>query len=264
MQWHFGPFRLDQANATLWRAEQPVTLRPKTFEGLVYMVMHAGQLVTKEALLDAIWPETAVGEALLKTSMNELRKTLGETAKAPQWIATVHRRGYRFVAPVTLGESAPPPTAPTGRTAPPLVPAPAPALPSALECAPTSVPHLVAREAEVATLHQWLAQALQGERHLGFITGEAGIGKTTLVDTFVAQLAGQMPLWIGHGQCIEQYGAGEAYLPLLEALGQMGRTPDGPQLVALLRHQAPSWLLQLPALLSPVEYEAVERYPGGA
>jgi DNA-binding winged helix-turn-helix (wHTH) protein len=68
--------------------------------------MHAGQLVTKEALLDAIWPETAVGEGVLKTSMNELRKTLGETAKAPQWIATVHRRGYRFVAPVTLGESA--------------------------------------------------------------------------------------------------------------------------------------------------------------
>jgi DNA-binding winged helix-turn-helix (wHTH) protein/predicted ATPase len=262
MQWHFGPFRLDQANATLWRAEQPVTLRPKTFEVLVYMVMHAGQLVTKEALLDAIWPETAVGEGVLKTSMNELRKTLGETAKAPQWIATVHRRGYRFVAPVTLGESATPTEAPTARSAPPLAPAPAPALPSALEGAPTSVPHLVAREAEVAMLHQWLAQALQGERHLGFITGEAGIGKTTLVDTFVAQLAGQMPLWIGHGQCIEQYGAGEAYLPLLEALGQMGSTPDGPQMVALLRQRAPSWLLQLPALLSPDEYEALQRYAG--
>jgi len=41
MQWHFGPFRLDQANATLWRAEQPVTLRPKTFEVLVCLVMHA-------------------------------------------------------------------------------------------------------------------------------------------------------------------------------------------------------------------------------
>ena len=108
MQWHFGPFRLDRANAGLWRAEQPVTLRPKTFEVLVYLVTHAGQLVTKEALLDAIWPETAVGEGVLKTSMNELRKALGETAKAPQWIATVHRRGYRFVAPVTMAESAPP------------------------------------------------------------------------------------------------------------------------------------------------------------
>src|SRR5207244_7899874 len=144
-------------------------------------------------------------------------------------------------------------------------PAPVAALviPPTLVSAPTPAPRLVGREAEVATLHQWFANALQGERHLGFITGEAGIGKTTLVDTLVAQLAGQTPLWIGHGQCIEQYGAGEAYLPLLEALGQMGRTPDGPQLVTLLHQQAPSWLLQLPALLSPVEYEALQRYAGG-
>src|SRR5262244_1079093 len=102
MLWHFGPFRLDQANAGLWRAAQPVTLRPKTFEVLVYLVTHAGQLVTKESLLDAVWPETVVGDGVLKTSMNELRKTLGETAKAPQWIATVHRRGYRFIAPATV------------------------------------------------------------------------------------------------------------------------------------------------------------------
>src|SRR3989442_9585801 len=105
MQWHFGPFRLDLANACLWHAAQPVTLRPKAFQILVYLVTRAGQLVTKESLLDAIWPETAVGDGVLKTSMHELRKALGETAKAPQWIATVHRRGYRFVAPVTRVES---------------------------------------------------------------------------------------------------------------------------------------------------------------
>jgi DNA-binding winged helix-turn-helix (wHTH) protein len=262
MQWHFGPFRLDLANATLWCAEQPVTLRPKTFDVLVHLVTHAGQLVTKEALLDAIWPETVVGEGVLKTSMNELRKTLGETAKAPQWIATVHRRGYRFVAPVTTVESATPKEDPAVRTAPFPVHASVPDLPPAPGYAPTPSPPLVAREAEVATLHQWFAKALQGERHLGFITGEAGIGKTTLVDTFVTQLAGQAPVWIGHGQCIEQYGAGEAYLPLLEALGQMGRTPNGPQLVALLRQQAPSWLLQMPALVAPAEYEALQRYAG--
>src|SRR5262245_17941931 len=136
MQWHFGPFRLDRANARLWRAEQPVTLRPKTFEVLVYLVTHAGQLVTKEALLDAIWPETAVGEGVLKTSMTELRKALGETAKAPQWIATVHRRGYRFVAPVTVVESAPAPAVPLVPVAD--LPAPVPAL--ALPPAPVSPP----------------------------------------------------------------------------------------------------------------------------
>ena len=143
------------------------------------------------------------------------------------------------------------------------VPGPALVIPSAPVSGPTPAPRLVGREAEVATLRQWFANALQGERHLGFITGEAGIGKTTLVDTFVAQLTDQAPLWLGRGQCIEQYGAGEAYLPLLEALGQMGRTPDGPHLVTLLRQQAPSWVLQLPALLSPGEYEALQQYAGG-
>src|SRR5262245_17308214 len=263
MLWHFGPFRLDQANAGLWRAEQPVTLRPKTFEVLVYLVTHAGQLVTKEALLDAVWPETTVSEGVLKSSMDELRKALGEPAKAPQWIATVHRRGYRFVAPVTRVEGSPlAEVSATPRTPLP-APDPMPVLPSTAVSAPPPASLLVAREAELATLHQWFAKALQGERHLGFITGEAGIGKTTLVDTFVAQLAGQAPLWLGRGQCIEQYGAGEAYLPLLEALGQMGRTPDGPQLVTLLHQQAPSWLLQLPALLALAEYEALQRYASG-
>jgi len=66
MQWHFGPFRLDLANASLWHAEQPVPLRPKTFAVLVYLVTHAGQLVTKDALFDAIWPETAVGDGVLR------------------------------------------------------------------------------------------------------------------------------------------------------------------------------------------------------
>src|SRR2546425_8715014 len=119
MHWHFGPFRLDLANACLWHTAQPVPLRPKTFAVLVYLVTHAGQLVTKDALFDAIWPETVVGDGVLKTSMTELRKALGETAKAPQWIATVHRRGDRFLAggavvgtPPPPPGSAPPPASP--------------------------------------------------------------------------------------------------------------------------------------------------------
>ena len=100
MPWHFGLFRLDLTQAGLWRAEQPVPLRPKTLALLAYLVAHAGQLVTKEALLDAVWSETAVGDGVLKTSMNELRKALGETARVPEFIATVPRRGYRFLAAV--------------------------------------------------------------------------------------------------------------------------------------------------------------------
>lgn len=59
------------------------------------------------------------------------------------------------------------------------------------------------------------------------IVGEPGIGKTALVDAFLAQMAATEDVWIGHGQCIDHYGAGEAYLPVLEALGRLGRDAEG-------------------------------------
>ncbi|ETX00344.1 MAG: hypothetical protein ETSY1_11640 [Candidatus Entotheonella factor] len=102
MQWYFEPFCLDPNNACLWQQGQRVTLRPKTFDLLAYLVENAGVLLTKEALLDAVWPDTIVAEGVLATSMVELRKALGESAREPRFIATVHKRGYRFIAPVTV------------------------------------------------------------------------------------------------------------------------------------------------------------------
>ena len=78
-------------------------------------------------------------------------------------------------------------------------------------------------EDELAQMHQWFTMALQGQRQVGFITGASGIGKTALVDTFVAQVSATEALWVGHGQCIERYGPGEPYLPVLEALGRLSR-----------------------------------------
>jgi predicted ATPase len=112
---------------------------------------------------------------------------------------------------------------------------------------------------ELTRLHQWYATARQGQRQVGFITGEAGVGKTALVETFVAQVATEAPVWIGHGQCIEQYGPGEAYLPVLEALGRLCRGPEGAHFLAWLRQQAPSWLAQLPALLPDADRAACQR-----
>jgi predicted ATPase len=96
-----------------------------------------------------------------------------------------------------------------------------------------------------------------------FVTGEPGIGKTTVVETFLGQAAGEAELWIGRGQCVEHYVAGEAYLPVLEALGRLCREADGKDVVALLRQQAPSWLVQMPAVLSTVELEELQRRTAG-
>jgi predicted ATPase len=116
----------------------------------------------------------------------------------------------------------------------------------------------VGREAELQQLHERLDQALRGERQTIFVTGEAGIGKTTVVETFVAQLATREDLCIMQGQCVELYGAGEAYLPMLEAMEQACRT-GGEQLRALLRQYAPTWLVQMPSLLSLPEREQLQR-----
>src|SRR5438128_477515 len=121
---------------------------------------------------------------------------------------------------------------------------------------------LVGREDALAQLHQWWAQARQGRRQVGIIAGEPGMGKTALVATFVGQVRAREALWVGHGQCVEAYGAGEPYLPLLEAVGRLCRSPAGAPLVALLRQYAPSWLGQLPALLPPAAWEALQRTLG--
>src|SRR5436305_1738196 len=92
-----------------------------------------------------------------------------------------------------------------------------------LPVAAAPAPLLVGREAEVTQLHGYLARALRGERQVVFVSGEAGMGKTTTVDAFLASLAADTSLWVARGQCIDHYGSGEAYLPVLDALGRLCR-----------------------------------------
>ena len=101
-QWLFGGFRLDPDNACLWRGVQAIALTPKAFDVLHYLVTHPDRLVSKDTLLDAVWPETAISDTVVRIAIGELRRALGDTAQAPRFIATVHRRGYRFLAPVTV------------------------------------------------------------------------------------------------------------------------------------------------------------------
>jgi DNA-binding winged helix-turn-helix (wHTH) protein len=200
---HFGPFRLDLATLTLWQGNELLRLPPKPLAVLVYLVTHAGHVVTKAALLEAVWPNTVVTEGVLKTCLGQIRHILGDRVETPGYIATVHRQGYRFIAPVTIVESLQ-----EADLALSLRPDTfeQPLGPGLLSRVPGLV---VGREAQLAQLHQWWGRALKGERQVVVITGEAGIGKTTLVDTFVAQVVGMEPLWLARGQCIEHSGAGE-------------------------------------------------------
>jgi DNA-binding winged helix-turn-helix (wHTH) protein len=88
----------------VWRGTDVLPLTPKAFAVLHYLVKHSGRLVSKEALLAAIWPDTVVGDAVLKTCVREVRKVLGDAVKAPQFIETAHRRGYRFIGEVVSSQ----------------------------------------------------------------------------------------------------------------------------------------------------------------
>jgi DNA-binding winged helix-turn-helix (wHTH) protein/predicted ATPase len=244
--WVFDAFRLDLRDERLWRGNAVIPLSPKTFAVLRCLVCQAGRLVTKEALLEAVWPDTMVSEAVLQVAIRQLRRVLGDQARPARFIETVHGRGYRFIVPLR-------PLPAAADTARPEAPHPDPRL----IVAPP--PHFVGRATALARLAQWWTTARQGKRQVGMISGEPGIGKTALIDTFVAQVSATEQVWVGYGQCIEHYGAGEPYLPLLEALGRLCRGPEGASLVNLLHQYAPSWLVHLPALLAVEQRERLER-----
>lgn len=105
--YEFGPFRLEVAEHLLLRNGETVPLQPKAFELLLVLVKHHGHLLEKDELLKAIWPDTVVGEVNLANNISILRKALGEGGNGQQFIETVPRRGYRFVAPVREGAAAP-------------------------------------------------------------------------------------------------------------------------------------------------------------
>ena len=245
----FKPFLLDLRDERLWKGGEVIRIGAKAFAVLRCLLTQAGQLVTKETLLETVWPETVVGEAVLTVVIRELRQALGDQAHQPQFIETVRGRGYRFIAPVTMAQK------PSYEAREIHGPSQLPAI------APSGI--FVGRETEVAQIHQWFTKALQGERQIGFIAGEPGIGKTALVDSFVAYLTATEHVWVGHGQCIDHYGVGEAYLPILEALARLCRGAEADYLVMLLRQYAPSWLVQMPGLLSPAERETLGRSLSG-
>jgi DNA-binding winged helix-turn-helix (wHTH) protein len=97
----FGSCQLDVKNVQVWRDHQEVKLTGKAFAVLCYFVQHPGQLVTKDDLFAAAWPETVVSDATLASCIQEIRQALGDEAKRPRYIETVHRRGFRFIATLT-------------------------------------------------------------------------------------------------------------------------------------------------------------------
>ena len=232
----FGPFRLglETPQARLWHGEQALTLRARSLAVLRYLVEHPGRLVTKAELRQHVWAGTHVTDTVLRVCIRDIRAALDDAAGAPQYLETVGGQGYRWLV--------------RGERSIPL---------------PDAAGPIVGRQREVEALEGWFQRAATGDRQLVFVSGEVGIGKTTVLDLWLARYATARDVWMARGQCVEHAGEGEPYLPLLDALGQLGRGPAGGEILTVLRRYAPMWLTQLPGLVSEPERTAAAPGAGG-
>jgi predicted ATPase len=211
----FGDFQFDSVNECLWHSGRRLTLTPRPFAVLRYLVEHPQRLVTHDELLEALWPETYVQPQVLRTYVLELRKLLGDDPAAPKYIETVPKRGYRFLAS-----------------------------PAQENIAGADQPILLGRDSEVAALHAQLDRARKTERPTFFLTGEAGIGKTALIDAFCHRVCSEnAPVRIARGQSIEGFGGKEAFYPVREALNSLCSAEDV-KTRSLLAAAAPGWFAQ--------------------
>ena len=231
----FGPFLLDTINQTLTRDGQRVELSPKSFAVLHHLVSNAGRLLRHDELLAAVWPNTFVQPEILKTHIRMLRRALADDAGTPGFIETRARLGYCFIAEVTE-----PVAARAG--VPEIVAHPA---------APADT--LPGRVDQVRRLRAALAAASAGQRRIVFITGEAGAGKSSLLDG-IAQDQASTETWIALGRGAPERGT-EPLQPLLDVLGAWCRGPQGATVRRLLALHARECRALVAGALTPSAVE---------
>src|SRR5208283_1377813 len=193
----FDRFELDEANARLLRDGTAVALAPTPFAVLCALVRQPGSLLTTNTLLDEVWGHQFVTDSVLRTAISELRTALDDDARKPRFIETVSRRGYRFIAAARA-----------------IAAAPGVQL-TVSGLATVRTPYFIGRAEPLSRLRRAWDIACSGKRAFVWIAGEPGVGKTTLIEQFTASLG---EVACARGQCVEHYGAGEPYLPFLEAL----------------------------------------------
>jgi DNA-binding winged helix-turn-helix (wHTH) protein/tetratricopeptide (TPR) repeat protein len=249
MIYAFGDYELDTRVYELRHAGNPRPVEPQVFDVLAYLVRNRDRVVSKEELLEKLWPDRFVSEATLTSRLKEARKAIGDTGKAQNTIRTHHGRGYRFVAAVEE----------RGAAAPSI----GPSVSGDFVVAPTAVEttrEFVGRGAELSQMRAAFGRAMNGQRQIVFVEGEAGAGKTALVEAFLGSVSGSV--LIARGQCVEYRGSGEPYMPLLDALNRLSAEPAASHLPALLKRDAPTWLLQMPSLVSEEDLPALRTRTG--
>jgi predicted ATPase/DNA-binding winged helix-turn-helix (wHTH) protein len=230
----FGPFRVQPRPARLWHGEQIIPLRPRALAVLSYLAQHPGRVVTKEELRQHVWRGTHITDTVLRVCIRDIRTALDDRAAAPQYVETVGGQGYRFCDRDWSGPF------------------------------PVTADVVVGRQRELEALDGRFRQAARGQRQCLFLTGESGVGKTTLVEQWLSRLSKHEVIRIGWGTCAAYQEEREAYRPLLEAFSRLRPERDVDKVLTVLRQYAPMWLVHLPVLVNAMEREQMQRQVQGA
>jgi DNA-binding winged helix-turn-helix (wHTH) protein/tetratricopeptide (TPR) repeat protein len=227
----FADCEIDRELYQLRRRGRVVKLEPKVFDVLAHLALHRDRVVTKNELLDALWPGEALSESVLPRAIAAARRAVGDTRAKARVIETVHGRGYRFVADVQdPGTRTPPPAPPPARAI------------------------FVGRERTIARLERALDAALGGAGGLVLLAGEPGIGKTRTAEE-LARVARERGAQVLHGRCFEGEGA-PAFWPWVQVLRDLAATTEPARLRAALGSDAGT-LAQLVPELDASRAEAV-------
>jgi len=216
--YEFGDFRVDTGQFLLSKAGHAQPITPTVFRILQILLDRAGEVVTKEELMKYVWPDSYVEEGNLNRNMSTLRKALDEKPSDHRYIETIPKTGYRFISSVRAIDYQPP--AGVLRKA-------------------TSRPEIVGRELERETLRRAYEQARQGTAGIVSISGDVGLGKTALVDTWLDDLAkdGQT-FHLARCRCSESLTESEPYMPWIEALTSLAQEPTVSE---IMMKAAPGW-----------------------
>jgi DNA-binding winged helix-turn-helix (wHTH) protein/tetratricopeptide (TPR) repeat protein len=226
-------FRIDTVHRSIWRTsatggEERLTLAPKAYQVLYYLIENPNRLITHDELLSALWTKAYVQPEILKSHILAIRAALRDDADDPQFIETVRGRGYRFIGPIAAFYAA-----------------------SQATTLPRDQGRIVGRNEPLERLATLLLVADSREFQAAFVTGEPGIGKTALIGQFLTTALTRPDVFVSTGQCVEGFaGAIEPYYPVLEALSSLCKGPLGATVVRSLVTLAPSWAIQLPASVS--------------
>lgn len=211
----FGAFKLAGGGGPLYRDGVEVALRQKSLSLLNVLIENAGKAVSKEMLLDVVWPDQATGDGNLAVCIGEIRKALDDDPQSPRFIQTVHKFGYRFIGRVVS------------------------------ESEPWHSSNFVGRDAQLDSLATHFQLARHGNRQFVQIVGEAGFGKTTLIETWSNALIASAEALVLSASCSKQIGHEVPYAPFLQMLQDLLAGPEAERSQETLSRLAPSWMFQM-------------------